>query len=206
MSLSIEEENVKKIYSIIANDFNRTRSKVWPSVKKFIESFKEDSKFLEIGCGNGKNMLIRPNYFIGCDICNEFIQICRLKSLNVINCCATKLKFVNNQFDATISIAVLHHLSTKERRIQAINEQIRVTKPGGKMLIEVWGKENNNRVKNGNSDTYVPWKYNNNTYQRYYHFFTKDELIQLLNLFENIKIENIFSEKFNWVIIIEKLN
>ncbi len=42
-----------------------------------------------------------------------------------------------------MSVAVLHHLSTIERRQKAISELIRVTKPGGKIFIEVWAKEQN---------------------------------------------------------------
>ena len=44
-------------------------------------------------------------------------------------------------FDYIICIAVLHHLSTEERRIKAINEIIRTLKTGGKALVTVWAKE-----------------------------------------------------------------
>ena len=196
-----EKENVHDVYDIIANDFSRTRYSVWNSVKEFIESFTEKSEFLEIGCGNGKNMLVRPTYFTGCDICEKFVNICKEKKLNVIKSCATQLPFKDNTFDVTISVAVIHHLSTHERRIQAIGEQIRVTKSGGKVFIEVWGFENNNRVIDGKQDSMVPWKYKDTTYNRYYHFFKKKELKDMLETFENISIEKIYWEKFNWIII-----
>ena len=38
--------------------------------------------------------------------------------------------FRNDSFDLVISIAVLHHISTQERRLQAISECVRVCKPG----------------------------------------------------------------------------
>jgi len=199
-----EKKNVNGIYDIIANDFSRTRYSVWNSVENFIKSFPKETLFLEIGCGNGKNMLLRADYFTGCDLCGKFIKICKEKKLNVLQSCATHLPFKDNMFDATLSVAVIHHLITYERRVKAISEQIRVTNVGGKLFIEVWGFENNNRVVNNNQDSIVPWKYNGNIYNRYYHFFKREELINITNHFKNVKIEKIYKEKFNWIVILKK--
>ena len=49
--------------------------------------------------------------------------------------------FSSNAFDACISIAVIHHLSTKERRENAIRELLRIVKPNGLVLIYVWAQE-----------------------------------------------------------------
>ena len=43
--------------------------------------------------------------------------------------------------DACISIAVIHHLSTKERRIQAVREIFRILKPSGSALLYAWAKD-----------------------------------------------------------------
>ena len=203
--MDLEKQNVQNIYNIIADDFSRTRYNVWNSVKEFINTFSINSLFLEIGCGNGKNMMLRPNNFIGCDNCEKFLKICRNKNLNVINCCATKLPFNNNRFDATISVAVIHHLSNVERRLKSIKEQVRVTRVGGKIFIEVWGFENNNRVINKNQDSMVPWKYKDKLYERYYHFFKKNEIIDIVNSIDNINIEKMYWEKYNWIIILVKI-
>lgn len=44
-------------------------------------------------------------------------------------------------FDAVISIALLHHLSTPSHRLSAISEITRVLRKGGKGLIYVWALE-----------------------------------------------------------------
>ena len=49
--------------------------------------------------------------------------------------------YETNYFDNTMSVAVIHHISSEERRIQSIKELVRVTKPGGKIFIEVWAME-----------------------------------------------------------------
>jgi SAM-dependent methyltransferase len=41
-----------------------------------------------------------------------------------------RLPYRSDAFDVVLSIAVLHHLSTKERRLQALSELLRITKPG----------------------------------------------------------------------------
>ena len=201
----MEKTNVLDIYNLIAVDFSRTRYSVWPSVKNFIESFSNKAQFLEVGCGNGKNMLLRPSNFTGCDNCENFIKICKKRNLNVIQACATNLPFKSNNFDGTLSVAVIHHLSTIERREKAINELVRVTKPGGLIFIEVWAFENNNRVIDKNQDSLVPWNYNGKVFQRFYHFFKKEEIIKIVQKFKNVELLSITNEKFNWIIILKKL-
>lgn len=201
----MEKTNVLDIYNLIALDFSRTRYGVWSSVKNFIESFPNEAQFLEIGCGNGKNMLLRPSNFTGCDNCENFVKICKKRKLNVIQSCATNLPFKSHNFDASLSVAVIHHLSTVERREKAINEQIRVTKPGGLIFIEVWAFENNNRVIDKNQDSLVPWNLNGKVFQRFYHFFKKKEIVKTIQKFENVELLSITNEKFNWIIILKKL-
>ncbi|CAB4069303.1 ALKBH8 [Lepeophtheirus salmonis] len=57
-----------------------------------------------------------------------------------------------NDSDAIISIAVIHHLSTWERRRDALAEMLRVLKVGGRVLIYAWAKEQN---KNSVSSSYL---------------------------------------------------
>lgn len=61
--------------------------------------------------------------------------------LQVFCCDGLVLPVNSNQVDACICIAVIHHYSTIERRSKAIAELLRVTKPGGKVLISVWALE-----------------------------------------------------------------
>ena len=65
------------------------------------------------------------------------------------------LPYKDNSFDAAISIAVIHHLSTQERRKRAISEILRILKTGGRCLIYVWAKE---QTKDSVKSTYL--KYN----------------------------------------------
>jgi SAM-dependent methyltransferase len=57
-------------------------------------------------------------------------------------CCdAVQVPMRTDAFDATLCIAVLHHLGTVDRRISVIRELVRITRPGGCVLIQAWAYE-----------------------------------------------------------------
>lgn len=208
----LEEEYVYNTYQNIAEDFSTSRYKVWDSVKDFLNNIKNGSKILEVGCGNGKNLLYRKDDLIsyGCDISDEFVRICRERGLNVDKGNNINLNYETNLFDCTISVAVIHHISSEERRVQAIRELIRVTKPGGKIFIEVWAMNQgpNSRFNFTDTDILVPFKdklTGDNLGSRYYHIYVDGELEKSVKSFNNIKIIKNFYEKGNWGIILEKI-
>lgn len=47
----------------------------------------------------------------------------------------TKLHFPDSSFDAVISMTVLHNISSRDGRDQALRELVRVLKPGGRLAI-----------------------------------------------------------------------
>jgi ubiquinone/menaquinone biosynthesis C-methylase UbiE len=50
-------------------------------------------------------------------------------------------RFRSNSYDACLSIAVLHHISTVQRRKMLIAECLRVIKVGGKALFYAWAQD-----------------------------------------------------------------
>lgn len=74
------------------------------------------------------------------------------------------LPFRDDSLDAVISIAVVHHFATTERRICALQELARVLKIGGRLIISVWAMEQTHR-KFESQDVLVPW-------HRSHHFHT----------------------------------
>ena len=65
------------------------------------------------------------------------------KGCQAIRSDALKLPINDNIANACINIAMVHHLSTPERRMKAIREMYRVLKPGGHCLIYAWAKDQN---------------------------------------------------------------
>lgn len=201
--------DLKNVYNKIADEFDQTRQKVWNCVKLFLDNLKVNTSCLEIGCGNGKNMLYRDDInFTGIDFSDSFIKICKKKELDVIHGDMIDLPFSDNTYDNSISVAVLHHLYKKEDRIKALKEQIRVTKKNGLIFILVWCfKQEKNKRAFKTNDEMVPWKSKNGKiYYRYYHLYNDDELEKEINdNLTNVKIEKTFVENGNSGIILRKL-
>lgn len=143
----IEKKYVHHVYDAIAPHFSSTRHAKWPKVATFLNSLPSGSLILDAGCGNGKYLGFSLDcFFIGCDISAPLINICANRGHEVVVADAVNLPYRTGFGDAAISIAVLHHLSTENRRKKAIQELVRVVKKGGLVLITVWAVEQEDRT------------------------------------------------------------
>lgn len=208
--MSVINLPIKEVYDIIAPQFNHTRFSVWGKVKTFLDALEPKSKVLEIGCGNGKNMLYRDDLiFTGIDISKTQFEICKRKNLDVHIADMTNLPFDNDTYDYQICIATYHHLDNDKDRKKALEEMYRTLKPGGKVLITVWAmeQEEHSRFNFKSTDELVPWtyKYDGNTYLRYYHIYKKGDLEkEITKLAPEFTIESIDYELGNWIIVLVK--
>ena len=82
---------------------------------------------------------------LGSDICPELVSIGRRRGYEVLVCDCLNLPYHSDRFDSVICIAVVHHLSTEDRRQKAVREMARVLLPGGSMLLYVWAMEQDKR-------------------------------------------------------------
>lgn len=206
----IHDLPIKDIYDKIAPHFNNTRQSIWNVVKKFIDSLEPSVYIIELGCGNGKNMLYRKNMnFVGMDISSAQVRICKDKGLNVEEGNITALKYHDNTFDFMICIATYHHLDNDRDRQLALHEMYRCLKSSGQILITVWAMEQdeNSHFRFTKTDELVPWrsKIDGCTYLRYYHIYKKDELLdEIQRLCPQFKIVSYTWDQGNWNIILEK--
>lgn len=200
--------SVEETYNTIAEDFNKTRYKIWRCVLHFIETLKSKTKLLEVGCGNGKNILYRQDIdSYGIDISEEQVEICKRKGLKVEKANMTFLPFNSSEFDNIICVATYHHLDNADDRRRALLEMYRVLKPNGKLLLTVWAMEQevNSKRKFTSSDEMVSWTQNGSTYYRYYHIYRRGELEEEIREFcSEFKIESVNYELGNWSVVLRK--
>ena len=210
--MSITDIYVTQVYDKIAQHFNHTRAYTWQGVETFLCSIKPYSQVLEIGAGNGKNLLLRPDLITtALDLSPKMAEICYQKKIQVVIGNSIHLPYRDHFYDATISVAVLHHLDTDKKRYQAIREQVRVTRPGGRVYIQVWANMSNKKPKkfinlpDGSPGDYlVRWqKLDGQTYYRYYHLFQEAEFLDLFKKSQDIKLVNHFYERDNWIAILQ---
>ncbi|KAM9733031.1 putative tRNA methyltransferase 9B isoform 1-T5 [Menidia menidia] len=156
----LEREHVHSVYQKIAPYFNDSRYRAWPKVQQFLLDLPPGSIVADIGCGNGKYLHINEDVFkLGCDVCRPLVDFAWSQGHEVQMCDGLALPYRDGCFDAVLSIAVIHHLSTKERRVRAIREMARTLRAGGLLMIYVWAMEQKRR-KFEKQDVFIPWNPN----------------------------------------------
>lgn len=170
------------IYSQIAPHFSQTRHKPWPFVSTFLLSQPPGSVGLDVGCGNGKYLNVNPSVFvIGSDRSPELVSLARdggdVKAVEqgskfgknqVLVADGLDLPFPDGRVDFVISVAVVHHFSTRERRVDAVRRLLECVRTrrgnddeGGKILVYVWALEQGSSRRGWDEgteqDQLVPW-------------------------------------------------
>ncbi|CAI6328296.1 unnamed protein product [Periconia digitata] len=167
-----EEEHVHSVYEQIASHFSSTRYKPWPIVERFLKEQQDGAVGADIGCGNGKYLAVNPRvYIVGSDRSRNLAQIATQHyPHSAIVADNLSLPHPASTFDFAISIAVVHHLSTPARRVEAVEailellkspQQGEVAASGGKALIYVWALEQKDSRRGWDEgheqDVMVPW-------------------------------------------------
>lgn len=159
---ALEREHVRELYDAIAVHWHHTRWKAWPRVTAFIEGLSPGALVADVGCGNGKNLPAcnQVGLGIGLDISVELVRICRQRHFEVAAADAMAIPLRSGMFDAALSIAVMHHVSTVPRRLRALAELSRVLSVGGTALVYAWAFEQKGAKSGhqfGSQDVFVPW-------------------------------------------------
>ncbi|XP_064623177.1 alkylated DNA repair protein alkB homolog 8-like [Lineus longissimus] len=139
---ALESRHVHEVYEEIASHFSDTRHSPWPKVAQFLKELPKGSMVVDVGCGNGKYLGVNSDLFIiGNDRSENLLTVCRERGFNVFICDCLSIPLRPGTFDACICIAVIHHLTTKERRLAAVRQIIDILQVGGRALIYVWALE-----------------------------------------------------------------
>lgn len=188
--------NQQQVWDRLASQWSRFRKKAPEEVIKFLKNKK--GKILDLGCGSGRNLIANPNIqYYGVDFSEEMLKLAeknaKEKKADAVffKSDFNKLPFEDNFFDAAIFISTLHCIETAKDRKSALKELYRVMKKNSGALITVWDKNTNNKIKNSKAKEYfVNWQNKGTNCQRYYYFYDKEEL---KNLLEEVrfKVENI---------------
>ncbi|XP_061107126.1 probable tRNA methyltransferase 9B [Conger conger] len=153
----LERQYVHSVYDKTAPYFSHLQGKAWPRVREFLLRQKPGSLVADVGCGAGKYLKVNQEVcMVGCDLCGPLVAKARKHGNEVLVCDNLQLPFRDRVFSAVISIGVIHHFSTPERRVCAIKEMARTLAPGGELMIYVWAQEQKRR-RFPKQDVLVPW-------------------------------------------------
>ena len=196
-----EKNHVHAVYDAIAKQWHHTRGKrgvLWPGATHFLKCLPRGSVVADVGCGDGKYFPAiweAGSYVVGFDISLPLLQTsvgaCKSQedgpsnrrvstknefmdtrpAVGVADCMHVPLK--SNSCDAAICIAVMHHLSSRIRRIRCLRELARIVKVGGCINVQAWAlkQESDSRRKFSGTDVFVPF----NAQPRYLEQAARDE-------------------------------
>ena len=115
----------------------------WLDERSFdrIRAYAQDRRTLEVGCGTG--LILRDTHTVaahatGLDLSHGMLQLARKRNLSVLQGSATDLPFEDNCFDLVYSFKVLAHVPDLPK---ALEEMARVTRPGGKLVLEFYNRD-----------------------------------------------------------------
>ncbi|HJN62294.1 MAG TPA: methyltransferase domain-containing protein [Candidatus Parcubacteria bacterium] len=190
-------EKTTQDYNLIAEEFARTREKPWPEIKFLFDDYLvAREKVLDLGCANARFFEFfqeKKADYVGVDSSKKLIKIAQARhsSAKFQTADALNLPFPDNHFDKIYSIAVLHHIPSQEFRLSFLKEAKRVLKPEGLLIMTVWRFHRIEELfliikfgilrlfglsKLDFGDILDPW---GKKIKRYYHYFSKKELISL---------------------------
>ncbi|KAI8634138.1 S-adenosyl-L-methionine-dependent methyltransferase [Xylariaceae sp. FL1651] len=227
-----EQEHVHSVYESIAGHFSSTRYKPWPFIASFLQArVVPGSVGLDVGCGNGKYLGVRTGgdvHIMGSDRSASLVRIARdhggstKRRFDVTVADSLALPFRRGCADFVLCIAVIHHMSTRARRVDALRKLLECLREKGQVLVYVWALEQSSSRRgwdqNSEQDQLVPWvmKANQNkkekegagdsredadaTYQRYYHLYREGELEEDMLTAGGQVLESGY-ERDNWWVI-----
>jgi len=206
--------DVRSTYDRIAESYAEARLEPWAEVVDFITDLPAGDLVVDVGCGHGRHsrpLALTGHRVVGVDVSRRLLSIGRkstkssneFRSIAWVGADATALPFPDATFDAALSIAVLHHLPSRDDRRLALAEMRRVLQPQGKAFISVWSIDDpqiatrlGGRPKN--PDVELPWRLpDGTTVPRPYHLFREGELERLI-IESGLQGETFFRSAGNW--------
>jgi tRNA (uracil-5-)-methyltransferase TRM9 len=167
-------------------------------------------------------------FIIGSDRSESLVKIASSKEPHdVVVSDILSLSHPSNRFDFAICIAVVHHLSTRERRVESVrailsvlrtSSQISGSSRAGTALIYVWALEQKNSRRGwdtgGEQDVMVPWvtkqkkeiEAQEKVVKRYYHLYRKGELEEDILAAGGEIVESGYEKDNWWAIARRKVN
>jgi tRNA (uracil-5-)-methyltransferase TRM9 len=198
--------DVRETYDRIGSHFAKTRAHPWPAVERFVEKGEGVALGLDLGCGNARHAAVladRAERVVGIDASRAVLETARKRraendfSVALCQADATNLPLADSAVGLAVYIATIHHLPTREARIESLDELARVLAPGGRALVSAWSVTHDRFEESEGFDTTVDWTLpGGETVPRYYHIYDPAAFEADLQT-SALAIERVFEQRGN---------
>ncbi len=95
---------------------------------------------LDVGCGTGalaERLAGRGYEVVGVDPSEGMLEVLRRRcpAVRAVRASGTELPFDDDSFELVVTVATMHHIAQAQAVRQALIEMVRVSRPGGRILI-----------------------------------------------------------------------
>lgn len=202
----------KKFYLKTQEYFNTSRQTPWSGWQKLLPYLRGVSsqvlKVLDLGCGNGRFgkflSASRRIIYTGIDNNQYLLGRCRetLPQAKLINQDILKPWPIKEKFDLAVILGVMHHLP-KSHRLKLLKRAAASLKPGGILFLSFWEFDKAKGKKIADNDYILSWKLGV-TAKRYCHFYSQNEILQLIKPLKLKLLANYIADKSNRYLILRK--
>lgn len=208
----------KEFYQSFGPSFAQTRRRIQPGARRVLDEWIHDGDWLDIGCGSGALAQAwsesgKHGSYTGIDFSIPLLDEAAIglagvqpgeglsftyKEVDLSSSDWTKT-LERKVFDGALSLAVLHHVPSAEKRKQVVSQVAGLLKAGGVFILSCWQFQHSPRllarvqpweiagigadeVEEG--DTLLDWRHQNDGEAktpglRYVHLFSREELAEL---------------------------
>ena len=196
-----DRDDVRATYDYIADHFAETREYAWPEVEAFLAEQSHVSVALDLGCGNGRHAELlaeRADRVVGVDVSRGLLDTARERAAergfdpDLVQADAARLPIRDATVGLAVYVATLHHLPSREARVESLNDLARVLTAEGTALVSAWSTAHDRfdreakrasdsragdaRERNEGFDTTVDWTLpGGETVERFYHIYSPEE-------------------------------
>ncbi len=153
----------RRFYQSLAAPFSASRGRLQAGAQKVLSSVPAEADVLDLGCGNGgaaRELAKRGHSgrYVGVDFSAELLQVARKNVRNP----TSDIQFIqadltaqftqhsaisNQQFDFIFAFAVLHHIPSRELRLDFLRQARGLMAPGGRFMLSNWQFMNSPRLR-----------------------------------------------------------
>lgn len=152
----------KDFYTRFGDSFSATRHRIQPGVRRILDALRGDESILDLGCGNGEfaRALAKRGHrgsYLGADFSLPLLREAESQpenfSAKFVEVDITKLSVISNQslftdnYSLITAFAVLHHIPSRELRLNILQTVRQLLKPDGLFIHSHWQFLNSEKLK-----------------------------------------------------------